>query len=61
MLGLGLATSHAPSMFRGIEHWAPIHRVLTGDVPQPPQIEEEISEVLQDYIKRIAKGFDVFE
>lgn len=59
MLGLGLATSHAPSMFRGLEHWAAIHRVLTGDVPQPPQIEEEIPEVLQDYIKRIAKGFDV--
>src|SRR5262245_30212999 len=59
MLGLGLATSHAPSMFRGIEHWAPIHRVLTGGVPQPPEIEQEISAVLQEYIKRIAKGFGV--
>ena len=61
MLGLGLATSHAPSMFRGIEHWAPIHRVLTDGVPQPPQIEQATSEVLQDHIKRIAKGFDVLK
>jgi Catalytic LigB subunit of aromatic ring-opening dioxygenase len=59
MLGLGLATSHAPSMFRGFEYWAPIHRVLTDGVPQPPQIEQETREVLQDYIERIAKGFDV--
>ena len=58
MLGLGLATSHAPSMFRGIEHWAPIHRVLTGGVPQPPQIESETPEVLRDYFDRINKGFE---
>jgi Catalytic LigB subunit of aromatic ring-opening dioxygenase len=57
MLGLGLATSHAPSMFRGLEHWAPIHRVLTGGVPQPPQIESETPEVLRGYIDRISKGF----
>ena len=30
MLDLGLATSHAPSMFRGLEWWATIHRVLTS-------------------------------
>ncbi|TMA10503.1 MAG: hypothetical protein E6J89_10380 [Deltaproteobacteria bacterium] len=59
MLGLGLATSHAPSMFRGLEHWAPIHRVLTTGVPQPPQIESETPEVLRGYIERIAKGFGV--
>jgi Catalytic LigB subunit of aromatic ring-opening dioxygenase len=61
MLGLALATSHAPSMFRGLEHWAPIHRVLTDGVPQPPQIKQETSDVLQDYLKRIAKGFDVLK
>ena len=59
MLGLGLASSHAPSMFRGLEHWAPIHRVLTTGVPQPPQIESETPEVLRGYIERIAKGFGV--
>jgi Catalytic LigB subunit of aromatic ring-opening dioxygenase len=61
MLGLGLASSHAPSMFRGVEHWAPIHRVLTDGVPQPPQITEETSEVLQSYIDRIDKGFGVLK
>src|SRR5439155_1601548 len=61
MLGLGLATSHAPSMFRGLEHWASIHRVLTNGVPQPPEIENETSEVLRDYIDRIKKGFDALK
>ena len=59
MLQLGLAASHAPSMFRGIEHWARIHRVLTDGVPQPPEIENETPEVLQGYIDRIDKGFSV--
>ena len=41
MLELGLAVSHAPSMFRGLEHWPLIHRVLTNGVPQPAEIEKE--------------------
>lgn len=61
MLQLGLAASHAPSMFRGIEHWARIHRVLTDGVPQPPEIENETPEVLRDYIDRIDKGFGVLK
>ena len=61
MLGLGLAVSHAPSMFRGLEHWPPIHRVLAGHVPQPPDIEKETSEVLQSYIQRIDQGFEVLK
>lgn len=61
MLQLGLAASHAPSMFRGLEHWAPIHRVLTNGVPQPPEIEKETPEVLQGYIDRIDKGFNVLK
>jgi len=57
MLGLGLAVSHAPSMFRGLEHWPLIHRVLTDGVPQPPEIEKETPEVIQTYIDRIHLGF----
>jgi len=57
MLGLGLAVSHAPSMFRGLEHWPLIHRVLTDGVPQPPEIEKETPEVIQGYIDRIHRGF----
>jgi len=61
MLGLGLAVSHAPSMFRGVEHWPLIHRVLTGDVPQPPEIEKETPAVLRNYIDRINLGFSVLQ
>ena len=59
MLGLGLATSHAPSMFRGLECWSSIHRVLTSGVPQPPEIDKETPAVLQSFIDRINHGFDV--
>ena len=61
MLGLGLATSHAPSMFRGLGSWGAIHSVLTSGVPQPPAIAEETAEVLQGYIRRIEHGFDVLK
>ena len=58
MLGLGLALSHAPSMFRGLAHWPVIHRVLTEGVPQPPEIAKETAQVLQSYIARIDRGFE---
>ena len=61
MLGLGLATSHAPSMFRGLECWSPIHRVLTSGVPQPPEIDKETPAILQSYIERINHGFDALK
>jgi hypothetical protein len=61
MLGLGLAVSHAPSMFRGLEHWPLIHRVLTDGVPQPPEIEKETPAVLQSYIDRINLGFEALK
>jgi hypothetical protein len=57
MLELGLAVSHAPSMFRPVEHWPAIHRALAGDVPQPVQFNQEKREVLQGYLDRIEKGF----
>jgi hypothetical protein len=61
MLGLGLAVSHAPSMFRGLEHWPLIHRVLTDGVPQPREIEKETPAVLQSYIDRIDLGFEALK
>ena len=57
MLELGLAASHAPSMFRPAELWPAIHRVLTDGVPQPPELGEETPEVIESYIRRIEKGF----
>jgi len=61
MLGLGLAVSHAPSMFRGLEHWPLIHRVLTDGVPQPREIEKETPAILQSYIDRINRGFEALK
>ena len=56
-LGLGLASSHAPSMFAKPEDWPRLHETLTGSVPQPPQIREETPEVIDQYVKRIQKNF----
>ncbi len=59
MLGLGIATSHAPSMFRPAKFWPAIHHALTNGVPQPPKLKEETPAVIQGYIDRIEKGFNV--
>jgi hypothetical protein len=47
MIGLGLAVSHAPSMFRTVEHWPKIHQVLTSGVPQPAELANETPALLQ--------------
>lgn len=55
-LGLGLASSHAPSMFTAAEKWAAIYEVLTMGVPQPPQAKEERPE---EYVPRIQRNFRI--
>lgn len=60
-LGLGIATSHAPSMFIGPERWPEIHKVLVRDNPQPPAIADETPEVIAEYVERIKKGFAALE
>ncbi len=57
-LGLGLASSHAPSMFSPLEDWEKIYRALIKDTPQPPQAALETPEVLESYIARIREGFE---
>jgi hypothetical protein len=57
-LVLGLASSHAPSMFVGAEHWPQVHKGLAGNVPQPPEFAKETPAVLEDYVRRVRKGFD---
>ena len=57
-LGLGLACSHAPSMFAPQELWPDIYRFLAGEVPAPPELRDETPEVLAAYIKRIKHGFE---
>jgi protocatechuate 4,5-dioxygenase beta chain len=48
-------------MFRGVEHWPSIHRVLTDGVPQPREIGMETPAVLQGYVERINAGFAALE
>src|SRR4051794_30119623 len=54
---LGLAASHAPSMFCPPEAWPEVHRKLTREVPQPPQVADETPEVLAQYVARVEQGF----
>ena len=54
---LGLASSHAPSMFSPAEAWPQIHQGLTRDVAQPKKLAEETPEVIGSYVQRIKSGF----
>lgn len=56
-LGLGLAASHAPSMFVPADKWPALHATLTRGVPQPPQLADETPEVLESYVQRVRRGF----
>lgn len=56
-LVLGLASSHAPSMFVGAEHWPEVYRGLAGKAPAPPELAQETPAVLEDYARRVGQGF----
>jgi aromatic ring-opening dioxygenase catalytic subunit (LigB family) len=60
MLGLGLASSHAPAMFEPAELWPTIYgkRPLFTMDSQPPGAKLETPEVINGYIQRIEAGFD---
>ncbi len=60
-LGLGLATSHAPSMFQPAERWPELHRILVRDNPQPPAVAQETPDVLAQYVDRVSKAFATLE
>lgn len=60
-LVLGLASSHAPSMFAPAEKWPALHQVLTRGLPQPPQLAEETLEVRDSYVQRIQNGFRILK
>ena len=54
---LGLASSHAPSMFVAPDKWPTVHAALVRDVPQPTQLARETPEVIEGYVRRIRHGF----
>lgn len=54
---LGLASSHAPSMFVAAEHWPTVHKGLSKDVPQPPEFAAETPAVIAEHARRVTAGF----
>lgn len=57
MLTLGIASSHAPTMFLPADEWPGLHQTLVGDVPQPKAVAQETLEVREGYKRRIDDGF----
>src|SRR5438105_2006299 len=61
MLGLGLASSHAPGMFRPKEDWPRLLNRLApeikGSLPHSAKVEMESPEIIQGYIDRIEAAF----
>jgi aromatic ring-opening dioxygenase catalytic subunit (LigB family) len=56
MIGLGLASSHAPAMFRPKEVWEAIY-AHRANVPQPKEAALETLDVIEGYVGRIEHGF----
>ena len=56
-LGLGLACSHSPVLYRPRDQWERIYEQLTGALPQPKRAAEETPEVLDGFVGRIEAGF----
>lgn len=57
MLALGMASSHAPTMFLPVENWPEEYEILVKDVPQPRAAEQETPEANVAYKRRIDAGF----
>ena len=57
MLGLVLATSNAPSMYRPMKDWQKLYESqITEGVPPPNELAEETDSVVEDQIRRIDAG-----
>jgi 3-O-methylgallate 3,4-dioxygenase len=56
-IGLGLASSHAPSIVAPLEQWKPLYQRFSGRVTQPPEAAAETEEVIGGYIARIDRAF----
>ena len=59
MLGLVLAASNAPSMYRPRKDWQTIYdSQTTQGIPPPNELAKETNESVDEYVARIQKGFD---
>lgn len=61
MIGLGLASSHAPGMFCPPEVWPKVYGAIPDYMKgsQPHTAKDETPEVIQGYLQRIDSAFDV--
>ncbi len=61
MLGLGLASSHAPGMFCPLEIWPRVYAAIPESTKesQPAAAKLETRERLETYLARINKAFDI--
>ena len=59
-IGFGLGSSHASFVtMKRAEEWIEYYRFLIRDVPQPPEAALETREVVQSYIDRVDRSFQV--
>ncbi len=56
-IGLGIASSHAPSLVAPRERWPAIYELIVKNVPQPTVAERETPEVIDDYVDRVRSSF----
>ena len=61
-LGLAVAASYSPLLYRPRDQWKAINQLLVGSVPQPYQAtNEETDEVLDHYAARIEAAFSALK
>ncbi|MDP3174315.1 MAG: hypothetical protein Q8M88_07765 [Phenylobacterium sp.] len=63
MIGLGLASSHAPAMFCPPEVWPKVYGAIPNymKASQPHTAKLETREVIESYLQRIDAAFDVLQ
>ncbi len=63
VLGLGLASSHAPGMWRSAEEWPKFFERMPPEIrnhlPYSAKVEIETPGIIEDYIRRIRAAFAV--
>lgn len=58
-IGLGLASSHAPTVVAPIDQWKPLYQRFAQRVTQPLEAADETEEVISGYIARIDHAFTI--
>src|SRR5215213_5301114 len=62
MLGLAVATSNVPYMYRPASAWQAIYQSQTTEgIPPPNELADETDEMAQQYANRIEAGFDALK